>query len=178
MEFRLDRTIEILEQTPAALRAMLSGLSATWVTLDEGPDTWSPFDIIGHLIHGDETDWIPRLLIILEHGETRPFTPFDRFAQLERNRGKSLEELLNTFESLRTRNLEQLLRLDLQPAQLELAGTHPELGTVTVRQLLATWAVHDLGHISQTARVLAKGLSEEVGPWRAYLPVLGETRRS
>jgi len=178
MEFRLDRTIDILKQTPATLRAMLGELSAAWVTVDEGPDTWSPFDIIGHLIHGDETDWIPRLQIILERGETRPFTPFDRFAQFDRNRGKSLEELLNTFESLRTRNVEVLLRLELQHAQLELAGTHPELGRVTVRQLLATWAVHDLGHISQAARVLAKSYSGEVGPWRAYLPILGVNRRS
>ncbi len=174
MEFQLDRTVEILSRTPATLRAMLSGLSEPWVMSDEGPETWNAFDIVGHLIHGEEADWITRLRIILEHGEAQPFTPFNRFAQFENSRGKTLEELLDTFAALRGQNLEILKELDLQPEQLDLLrGTHPELGSVTVRELLATWAVHDLGHIAQIARAISAGYSGEVGPWRAYLPVLG-----
>jgi hypothetical protein len=173
MKFDLDLTVEILRRTPRTLQAMLSGIPKPWYTSDEGPDTWSPFDIVGHLIHGEETDWVERLTRILEHGEAQPFKPFDRFAQLEKSKGKKLEELLDEFAALREHNLEILEQLDLQPAQLELRGTHPALGSVTASQLLATWAVHDLGHIAQTARAMAAAYSDAVGPWRAYLRILG-----
>jgi len=173
MQCQLDRTVEILAQTPGTLRAMLGKLSDPWITSDEGPETWSPFDIVGHLIHGEETDWITRLTIILEQGGSQPFTPFDRFAQYEESRGKTMGELLDSFAVLREANLQQLEDLNLQVEQMELSGTHPELGRVTLRQLLATWAVHDLGHIAQIARAMAAGYSTEVGPWRKYLRVLG-----
>ncbi|KPK80163.1 MAG: hypothetical protein AMS25_09965 [Gemmatimonas sp. SM23_52] len=172
MDFELGRTLEILRQTPGTLRSLLGGLSEEWISANEGSDTWSAFDIVGHLIHGDETDWIARLEIILEHGEAETFTPFDRFAQFEKSKGKSLAELLDTFEALRQENLRTLEELNLQPQQLDLTGMHPELGRVTLRQLLATWAVHDLGHIFQIARVLAKAYAAQVGPWGVYLRVL------
>lgn len=172
MEFELERTLEILTQTPGTLRSLLGGLSDAWITANEGPETWSAFDIVGHLIHGDKTDWIPRLRIILEHGEAKTFTPFDRFAQFETSKGKTLAELLDTFEALRQENLHTLEELGLQRLQLDLSGTHPELGRVTLQQLLATWAVHDLGHIFQIARVLAKAYAAQVGPWGVYLGVL------
>ena len=163
MEFQLDRTIDILRSTPATLRALLGELPEPLVTSNEGPDTFSPCE---------QTDWIPRLKIILEHGASKPFEPFDRFAQFERNKGKSLDQLLDAFEALRARNVETLEGLGLQPDQLDLVGTHPELGTVTARQLLSTWAVHDLGHIAQIVRVIARVYSGEVGPWANYLRVL------
>jgi len=172
MQFELERTVEILAQTPATLRAMLGNLSDSWIESDEGPDTWSPFDVVWHLILGDETDWMTRLARILEEGEAQIFKPSDRFAQDERSRGKTMGELLDTFAALREANLQRLKDLNLQVEQLELSGTHP-LGRVTIRQLLATWAVHDLGHIAQIARAMAAGYSDEVGPWRAYLRVLG-----
>jgi hypothetical protein len=173
MDFDLDLTTEILEQTPKTLRSMLAGLSKAWVTSNEGPGTWGPDDIVGHLIHGEETDWTVRLKSILEHGEARAFTPFDRFAQIEKNQGKTLDELLDEFAALRAQNLQILRELNLQPSQLDLKGTHPELGSVTVKQLLATWAVHDLGHIAQISRAMAAGYTNEVGPWRTYLRILG-----
>ncbi|UCC74706.1 MAG: DinB family protein [Gemmatimonadota bacterium] len=172
MEFQLDRTLEILRSTSGTLRALLAGLSDEWIRCNEGPDTWSPFDIVGHLIHGEQTDWIARIRIILEAGELRTFTPFDRSAQFEESRGKTLGELLDTFETLRESNLRTLDELNIQPTQLELTGAHPALGRVTLRQLLATWVVHDLGHIAQMARVMAKGYADDVGPWGAYLSVL------
>jgi uncharacterized damage-inducible protein DinB len=171
-EFRLDETIEILKNTPATLSSLLGGLSDDWIRCDEGPDTWSPFDIVGHLIHGEQADWIGRLELMLEHGEWKTFTPFDRFAQFEKTKGKTLDELQGTFTALRAANLTALAAKNLQPEQLERRGTHPEFGSVTVRQLLATWAVHDLGHIAQIVRVMAKRYSESVGPWRAYLRIL------
>jgi len=172
MDFQLQHTVEILERTPATLRALLQGLSDSWITSDEGPNSWSPFDIVGHLIHGEQTDWVSRLRNIMEHGEALPFTPFDRFAQLEKDAGATLSELLDIFESLRRTNLTVLEELNLGERHLELKGTHPEFGSVTARQLLATWAVHDLGHIAQITRVMAKSYSEEVGPWGAYLSIL------
>jgi uncharacterized damage-inducible protein DinB len=172
MDFQLDRTVEVLRATPATLRALLANLSDPWIRCDEGPDTWSPFDIVGHLIHGERTDWIARVRMILEHGDLRTFTPFDRFAQFQDSRGKTLAELLDTFEALREENLRTLEDMRLTPEQMDLTGTHPELGQVTLRQLLATWTVHDLGHIAQIVRVMAKGYTDQVGPWGAYLPVL------
>ena len=139
---------------------------------DRGGESWSPLDVLGHLIHGERADWIPRAKTILEHGESRPFNPFDRFAQFEEAKGKDLEELLDEFETLRRDNLEALAGLDLEFEDFNRTGTHPDLGTVTLRQLLSTWAVHDLGHIAQVARVLAKQYADEVGPWRAHVPVL------
>lgn len=173
MDFQLDRTIEILEKTPRSLRALLEGLSEPWIVSNEGPDTFSAWDVIGHLIHGEEDDWIPRLEIILEHGESKPFKPFDRFAFREKHKDKTMLELLEILEDLRSQNLKYLKDLDLQSDQYELKGTHPELGTVTLSQLLATWAVHDLGHITQIARVMAKQYKDAVGPWTQYIAVLG-----
>jgi len=172
--FRLEESIEVLRTTPATLRSLLGGLSDAWIGSDEGPDTWTAYDVVGHLIHGERTDWIERLQIILEYGESRPFTPFDRFAQFKESRGKTLGELLETFATLREENLRTLAALDLQTDELERRGAHPELGTVSAQQLIATWVVHDLGHIAQIARVLAKRYRDEVGPWRAYLRVIAD----
>jgi len=172
MKFSLAHAVEILSQTPATLKLLLSGLSAPWIGNNEGGQTWNPFDVVGHLIHGERTDWIPRLKIIIEHGEARPFTPFDRFAQFEASRGKSLQELLETFAALRRQNLETLQQLNLNEEHFKLKGTHPDFGPVTFEQLLATWVVHDLDHIAQVARVMAKQYKAEVGPWIAYLSIL------
>lgn len=172
MEFRLDDGIVVLERTPGTLRALLGGLPESWTAPNEGPGSWSPFDIVGHMIHGERTDWIARARIILEQGERRRFEPFDRNAQFEESRGKSLAELLDTFADLRARNLGTLRGWALDDARLELRGEHPELGSVTLRQLLSAWVVHDLGHVAQITRTMAKQYREAVGPWRAYLPVL------
>ncbi len=172
MEFQLDHAKEILTRTPATLNSLLRGLPDEWVLANEGPDSWSPFDIVGHLIHGEETDWMPRVKSILEHGESRAFEPFDRFAMFERSRGKSLGELLATFERLRGESLRELEGMNLTPETLGKRGLHPELGVVTLGQLLSTWVVHDLGHVGQVVRVMAKQYGEAVGVWRAYLSVL------
>ena len=172
MKFSLDHAVEILSQTPVTLSSLLSGLSAPWINNNEGVQTWSPFDVVGHLIHGERTDWMPRLKIILELGESRPFDPFDRFAQFEASKSKSLSELLETFATLRRQNLATLKQLNLTEAHFKLKGTHPAFGPVTLNQLLATWVVHDLDHISQIARVMAKQYLNEVGPWVSYLSIL------
>ena len=172
MEFQLDHAIEILRRTPATLNSLLCHLPDEWVFSNEGPESWSPFDVLGHLIHGEETDWIPRAKIILEYGERRTFEPFDRFAMFEKSRGKSMSELLDRFERLRAESLRELEGMNLTPEMLGKRGRHPELGVVTLSQLLATWVVHDLGHVGQIVRVLAKQYGEAVGVWRAYLPVL------
>ena len=172
MDFALDSGIEVLTRTPTTLRAMIRGLPSPWLRANEGPDTWSPEGVVGHLVHGEETDWIPRARIILTQGESQPFEPFDRFAQQRRFAGWSLEQLLDRFAQLRAHGIETLRGWHLTPAQLALRGTHPELGQVTLSQLLASWVVHDLGHIGQIARVMAKQYSDAVGPWKAYLPVL------
>ena len=172
MEFDLQRGVEILERTPRVLTAMLSGLPPEWIDATEGPDTWSPYVIVGHLIHGERTDWIPRAKIILAQGEDRRFTPYDRFAQFTESKGKSLADLLEEFANLRAKNVATLTGWTLNDGQLALKGVHPEFGPVTMRQLLATWVGHDLGHIAQTARVMAKQYRDAIGPWRAYLPVM------
>jgi len=177
MQFQLDKAKQILSRTPATLKSLLSDLSDEWVRSNEGPDTWSPYDVVGHLIHGEETDWIPRAKIILEHGEQRPFEPFDRFAMFEKSHGKSLVDLLATFEKLRQANLRELDAMNLTPELLEKRGLHPELGVITLSQLLSTWVVHDLNHIGQIVRVMAKQYGEAVGPWQAYLSIL-QTRNS
>jgi hypothetical protein len=174
MEFQLERAAEILSRTPATLNSLLRGLAAPWIRSNEGGESWSPFDVLGHLIHGEETDWIPRAKIILEHGESKPFEPFDRFAQFERFKGKSLEELLDTFAHWRQRNLATLQQMNLTADKLTWKGTHPDFGAVTMQQMLATWVVHDLNHISQIVRVMSKQYTEAVGPWKAYLSILSK----
>ena len=174
MSFDLERTFEILERTPKALSALLAGLSDDWVLKNEGGDTFSPKDVVGHLIAGEQTDWVERTEIILEHGIDRPFTPFDRFSFRETNEDATLAELLEKFRDVRMRNLARARELDLDADKLKLEGTHPELGKVRLSQLLATWAVHDLGHIRQITRVMAKQYRDDVGPWRQYLRILDE----
>ena len=173
--FAVAEASAILQRTPATLDAMLRGLPEQWITATEGRETWSPFDVVGHLIHGERTDWIPRARIILEHGESRPFDKFDRFAQFEASIGRRLPSLLDEFASLRAQSLQELAALRLTDRDLDRRGTHPELGSVTLRQLLATWTAHDLDHIMQISRVLARQYSDEVGPWRAYLRVISGT---
>ena len=172
--FQLDNAKEVLRRTPGTLNALLKDLPDEWVLQNEGPETWSPYDVIGHLIEGEETDWIPRARIILEHGEARPFDPFDRFAMFEKSKGKSLPELLARFEELRSESLRQLDQLNLTPELLEKRGMHPRLGVVTLSQLLSAWVVHDLGHISQIVRVMAKQYGTAIGPWTAFLSIVNE----
>jgi len=170
--FTVSETIALLIRTPATLNTLLRGLPDTWTAHNEGPDTWSAFDIVGHLISGERRDWIPRLQILLQHGEARPFDPFDRFAQFEESQGKSLEQLLDTFAELRKENLAKLQALNLQPKDFARKGMHPSLGPVTLSELLATWAAHDLTHLHQLSRVMAHQYREAVGPWSVYMGVL------
>ena len=162
----------ILERTPAMLDAWLRRLPDSWIHAHEGGDTWSAFDIVGHLIHGEHTDWIPRLRRIIESGPSRPFDSFDRTAMFDQSEGKTLGELLDAFAAARAQSLRDLSELSLRDADLDREGRHPQLGSVTLRQLLATWVAHDLDHVSQIARVLAHQYAGEVGPWRAYLRVI------
>ena len=171
MEFDLELSIDALRRTPGALREMLLGVAEPWARGTEGPETFSAFDVVGHLIDGEETDWVPRARLILARGEAR-FEPYDRFRHKGRNAGRSLGSLLDEFARLREENLETLRGWRLTAAELDLPGQHPVLGRVTLRQLLAAWVVHDLGHLAQTARVMAKQYKEAVGPWVPFLPVL------
>jgi hypothetical protein len=164
--------VAVLERTPASLKSLLFGLPDSWLTADEGPETFSPRDVVGHLIHGEETDWIPRLRIILEHGESVPFTPFDRFGFRTASAGHSTSALLDRFAARRRDNLRALVAMPLDAAALARTGTHPALGRVTLGQLLAAWVVHDLGHLKQVARTMAGQYREAVGPWREYLTIL------
>ena len=172
MEYQLDQAREILRRTPGTLNALLRDLPDDWVLANEGPETFSPYDVIGHLIEGEENDWIPRARIILEHGEAKPFEKFDRFAMYEKSRGKSLSELLKQFEQLRGESLRQLDEMNLTPELLQKQGSHPALGVVTLSQLLSAWVVHDLGHIRQIVRVMAKQYREAIGPWTTYLTIV------
>jgi DinB superfamily len=172
MRFDLSDGVAVLERTPRVLRDLLGGLPQGWVGATEGPDTWSPFDVVGHLIHGERTDWIPRAEHILTKGEAEPFPPFDREAMFEASRGKTLHELLDTFATFRGRNLIRLRGFALTEADLDRRGRHPEFGPVTLRQHLATWVAHDLTHLAQIARVMAKRYEPDVGPWKAYLSIL------
>lgn len=172
MEFDLDLSLDMLRRTPATLEALLDAAAEAWVRGTEGAGTFSPFDVVGHLIDGEETDWIPRARIILARGRDPRFEPYDRFRHRARNADRSLTSLLAEFASLRAANLELLRSWRLTAAQLDLPGVHPSLGRVTLRQLLAAWVAHDLGHLAQVARVMAKQYREEVGPWLPYLPVL------
>ena len=172
MKFNLSLAIQILERSPGALSQMLTGLDHSWLYTNEGENSWSPFDIIGHLIHGEKTDWIPRAKIILSASGNKTFEPFDRFAQFQESQGKDIISLLNTFSELRSKNLLELKSLNLDENDLDKTGIHPELGPVNLRQLLATWVTHDLGHIAQVSRVMAKQYRNDVGPWLAYIPIL------
>jgi hypothetical protein len=172
MRFDLERSIDVLRRTPGTLIELLDGLEDAWSRATEGPETFSAFDVVGHLIDGEETDWIPRARIILAQGPNAVFEPYDRFRHRGRNVQRSLASLLDEFDQLRAGNLDVLRSWHLTEAQLDLPGTHPSLGRVTLRQLMAAWVVHDLGHIAQVARVMAKQYREEIGPWAPYLPVV------
>lgn len=174
MKFDVKRAAEILSQTPYTLSRMLEELSPEWTQSNADTDNWSTYDVIGHLIHGEETDWIPRAEIILAQGENRTFVPFDRLAQFERSKGKLLSDLLTEFTHARSANVEKLVRWQLTPDQLALTGIHPEVGEVTLEQLLATWVVHDLNHIRQIVTYMATEYAENVGVWKIYLSILNK----
>jgi DinB superfamily len=178
MEHNLSQTIALLSRTPAVLNSFLRDLPESWILQNEGEKTWSPFGIVGHLIIGERTDWMPRAKMILQFGDTKPFQPFDRWAQERGSQGKTLDQLLDEFSRLRAENLNDLRALNLQPADLARRGEHPTLGSVTLSQLLATWAVHDLTHLHQLSRVLSHQYRQAVGPWSAYLGVLHCTAHS
>jgi uncharacterized damage-inducible protein DinB len=173
IDFRLEDALPVLRATPGVLRAWLKDLPDGWAHSNEGPDSWSPYDIVGHLIHGERTDWIPRLELILQKGDSEAFNPFDRYAQFRESQGRSLEELLDKFQALRAANLNRLESHRLTPSDFNRRGRHPELGPVTLGQLLATWVAHDLNHLGQIARVMARQYISAVGPWVEYLPLLG-----
>jgi hypothetical protein len=172
VEFHFDTALPILRRTPDVVRTLLSDLTADWIDTTEGPGTWSPFDVVGHLIHGERTDWMPRVEHLLRLGDAVPFRPFEREAMFAASKGKSLDELLDTFARLRRESLERLNAMHLSVADLGRTGRHPEFGIVTLGQLLSTWVAHDLGHIGQIARVMARQYADAVGPWRAYLSML------
>ena len=172
MNFNLNNAIEILERTPRVLETYLANLSEEWTKADEGKNTWSPYDIVGHLIFGEKTDWIPRAKIILNNSNNKIFEPFDRFAQLEEDQSITIESLLKIFSELRESNIQELKSLNIASEDLLKTGIHPEFGEVTLQQLLSTWVAHDLGHIAQISRVMAKQYKGEVGPWVDYLGIL------
>lgn len=172
MEHNLEQTISLLSRTPAALNALVRDLPEPWTRHNEGETSWSVFDIVGHLIHGERTDWMPRARMVLQFQEGKTFEPFDRLGQVRESQGKSLEQLLDEFARLRSENLRELRALKLRPEDLALRGRHPALGVVTLSQLLATWAVHDLTHLHQVSRVMAHQYRDAVGPWSEYLGVL------
>ena len=172
MEQNLEQTISLLTRTPAVLDTLLRDLPGTWTMSNEGEDTWTAYDVIGHLVHGERTDWMPRARMILQSGETRTFEPFDRLGQTRESQGKSLGQLLDEFRRLRSENLRDLRALNLQPKDLDLRGRHPVFGPVTLSQLLATWAAHDLTHLHQISRIMAHQYRDAVGPWSQFLGVL------
>lgn len=172
MEISYDQTVAVLNRTPATLAALLRGLDPAWTTSGAGPDTWTATDVVGHLLIGDESDWIPRARIILSAGESRPFDTFDRTAMFARYHGRSLDDLLDAFARKRAESLAALAALDISPENLAATGTHPTFGRVTLGQLLATWTVHDLNHIGQVVEVMARQYAAAVGPWSAYLAIL------
>jgi hypothetical protein len=172
MQFTVEKSIEILERTPAVLKTLLSGLSDEWIMNNEGPETFSPYDVIGHLLHGEKTDWTERTKMILEFGASKTFVPWDRFAQYEESKGKILDQLLKEFETIRKENMVWFKSLKLTETDLDKKGLHPKLGEVTLRNLLSTWVVHDLTHIAQVTRVMAKQYKEEMGPWPEFFRIL------
>jgi hypothetical protein len=175
-ELTLESAADLLARTPATLRTLLAGLDGRWLDANEGPGTYSTRDVVGHLIHGEDTDWIPRLEHILAHGDARPFAPFDREGMRGKHDAASLEELLALFERRRRESLARLAELRLRPEDGRRPGLHPSLGPVTLSQLIATWVVHDLAHLSQIARVLAKARADEIGPWRAFFRTLDDRK--
>lgn len=176
MTYNIEQAISVLSRTPVVLTALLKDLPAEWTGSNEGGETWSPYDVVGHLIHGERADWMPRAKILLDEGESRAFDPFDRLAQFEESRGRTLGELLIEFAELREASLAMLRELNIGTGELEKTGRHPAFGRVTLQQLLATWVVHDLGHLAQIARTMAKQYSAEVGPWSEYLSILRDRR--
>jgi len=170
----LDRSLDFLARTPDVLRSLLGGLEEEWIHADEGPDTYSPYDVVGHLIHGEDTDWVTRVEHILEHGDARPFVPFDREGMHGKYDEEPLGTLLEVFERRRVESLARMRELGLTSADLQRRGRHPDLGPVTLGQLVSTWVVHDLAHLSQISRVLAKARAGEIGPWSKYFRVLGD----
>ncbi|HYG53511.1 MAG TPA: DinB family protein [Flavobacteriales bacterium] len=172
MELNPERALEILKRTPGVLHNMLHGLPDAWTKVNEGPDTWSAYDVVGHLIHGEKTDWVPRLKIMLGNDNNKTFRPFDRFAQFKDSEGKPLNFLLEEFNVLCVQNIETLKTIGVNTSMYQMEGIHPDFGKVTVKELLAAWVVHDLGHIAQISRIMAKQLKIETGPWQEYLPVL------
>lgn len=172
MHFSLAKTIQILERTPQVLNALLYHLEEDWIQANEGPDTFSPYDVVGHLIHGERKDWIDRMNIILAGDPDKSFTPFDRFAHYKESKGKSLPDLLVEFGVLRRKNLNILKSLQLNDVQLEMTALHPSLGRVSLKQLLSSWAVHDLSHLAQISRVMAKHYNADVGPWAEFMSIL------
>jgi hypothetical protein len=174
MQFDLELSLQILRRTPDVVATMLSGLSDEWTMVNEGGDTWSAYDIVGHLIHGENTDWIPRMKIILDETSSKRFEPFDHFAQFENSKGKTFDDLLEEFKVLRENNTSQLEYIRPNAEQLQKKGIHPAFGEVTLAELLAAWVVHDLAHINQLSRVMAKQYKESVGPWTAYMNILNQ----
>jgi hypothetical protein len=173
MSFDLPRALEVLSRTPSVLESLLEGLSNPWLDASEGPDTFTPRDVVGHLIHGEETDWVPRIRLILERGDSEPFVPFDRFGFRETIKDRPIDDLLRELRNLRSENLDYVRGLGLSASDFDRKGQHPALGTVTLGQLIASWVVHDLGHVRQVVRVLAHQYDEAVGPWKEYLTILG-----
>jgi hypothetical protein len=173
MAFSVKRSVEVLQRTPGNLRALLGeGLDEFWTRSNYGPDTFSPFDVVGHLIHADETNWLPRLRLIFDRGEAEAFAPFDRYAMYKASQGKSMSDLLDAFTAIRARSLDELRALNLTPEQLGRKGTHPQLGGVTAANLIAAWVVHDLNHVHQVAKCMAFQYRDAVGPWRELLTIL------
>ena len=172
MQFSLERSYEILERTPEVFKTLLADLPEQWTMGNEGPETFSPYDVMGHLIHGEKTDWTERIKMIMEHGISKTFVPYDRFAMYKESKGKSINQLLKKFKKLRKQNLKWLRSLELTEADFDKKGRHPVLGEVTLRQLLATWVIHDLTHIAQVGRVMAKQYKEEMGPWLEFFRVM------
>ena len=172
MKYSLERSYEILDRTPAVLQSLLAGLSDDWIMPNEGPETFSPYDVVGHLIHGEKTDWTERAKMIMEFGDTKTFVPWNRFAQYEESKGKTLQELLDEFAAIRKENITWFKSLQLTEADLDKKGMHPVLGSVTLRNLLSTWVVHDLTHIAQVTRVMAKQYKGEMGPWPEFFRIL------
>ncbi len=174
MKFDLQKSIAVLERTPGVLTTMLQGISKDWTHTNEGENTWSPYDVIGHLIVGEKTDWMIRTTIILSDSEDKRFVPFDRFAQLQGKQDTPISELLSEFTTLRNKNLKELIALQITDQDLTRTGIHPELGDVTLEHLLAAWVVHDLGHIAQISRVMTKQYTNQVGPWKKYLTIINQ----
>ena len=172
MKYNLTQAVEILERTPAVLNTLLSGLSNDWIMNNEGTETFSPYDVVGHLLHGEKTDWTIRTKMILQFGNTKTFVPWDRFAQYEESKGKSLQQLLNEFARIRMENMDWFKVLQLTEADMDKTGLHPKLGEVTLRNLLSTWVIHDLTHIAQITRVMAKQYKEEMGPWVDFFRIM------